>query len=175
MKIDFNKKFPGVVTSGAVGFMGPPDAQQSPTYHQVCTGMTKQVEVFDFTFNGDADTYKELVHWFYSFHDPTTLNQQGNDVGTQYASVIYTYDDLQGEIATRETAELQQYIDSSSVRLYQGNKITTLITPATVFYPASEDHQDYLSKNVGGYCNHRYRFRSWPVTEIITNSVSKGN
>ena len=163
MRHDFNKKFAGVVSNGKVGFMGPPGAMENPTYHEVCRGSTQQVEVYDFSFNGDEEVYRELVRWFYSFHDPTIWNQQGNDVGTQYASVIFVHDHIQGEIAAKETAELQKYMDNSHTSLYQAGQITTLIAPATIFYPAEEDHQDYLTKNEGGYCNHRFRFKEWPV------------
>lgn len=100
-KIDFGKKnFPGsgAVVKGRVGFMGPVDAKKAPTYKEVCTGTTKQVEVYDFDFvtDGDAEkTYENLVKHFFMFHDPTLANRQENDVGTQYASIIYVYDEKQ--------------------------------------------------------------------------------
>lgn len=94
--------------------------------------------------------------------DPTTMNRQGNDRGTQYASAIFCYDDKQKEIATRVTKELQQLVDIGKVTGYAEKKVTTAITGAFPFYAAKEDHQAYLEKYPWGYCNHGYRFLKWP-------------
>ena len=78
LKVDYNKKYPGVISSGKVGFVGPKHAIANPTYEDVCTGTTGHVEVFQFDFNGDEETYASILKHFFSFHDPTTMNQQGN-------------------------------------------------------------------------------------------------
>ncbi len=90
---DFGKTFPnsGVIINGKVGYMGPKHARENPDYDSVCTGKTGHVEVYNFEFMGNTDTYRNLVKHFFMFHDPTTANRQGNDVGTQYASVIFCY------------------------------------------------------------------------------------
>ena len=141
--------------------MGPKDAMKDPTYFDVCLGITKQVEVYQFEFNGDEETYNLLVKHFYSFHDPTTLNQQGNDSGSQYASMIYVFDEKQLQLAKKITLELQNVLDRND--FYESKEIVTEITPSTVFYPGPTDHQDYLNVNPDGYCNHYYRFKEWPV------------
>ena len=97
------------------------------------------------------------------FHDPTTSNQQGNDRGTQYASAIFCYDKTQMEIAQRVKNELQELVKQGKVTGYRNKEITTTIAPATTFYPAEEEHQEYLGRNPGGYCNHFYRFKEWPT------------
>eukprot|EP01035_Chromulina_nebulosa_P017171 gene17171-22687_t len=161
-KIDFgNKIAPGSIKHGAVGFMGPETAKKNPTYREVCSGTTQHVEVYDLEFNGDETTYENLVKHFFTFHDPTTKNRQGNDAGTQYASAIFYYDNKQKEIATRVKSELQSLVNSGKIR-YQGKTVETDIIPATIFYPAHDEHQAYLDKNPGGYCNHAYRFKEWP-------------
>lgn len=119
--------------------------------------------VYDFNFDGQSSTYEKLVKFFFSFHDPTTMNRQGNDVGTQYASVIYYYDENQKVIAEKVKDELQNIINSGKMSPYQGTLVTTSILPATIFYRAQEDHQSYLDKNPWGYCNHFYRFKEWPM------------
>lgn len=102
-KKDFNKYFPsaGNVVYGKVGFMGPTSAKENPTYQEVCSGITGHVEVYNLKYTGGAETYESLVKFFFQFHDPTTLNRQGNDQGTQYSrylktmlhglNLIYTY------------------------------------------------------------------------------------
>jgi methionine-S-sulfoxide reductase len=75
--------------------MGPPGAKKNPTYREVCMGNTGQVEVYDCIFDGKEETYEKLLKHFFAFHDPTTMNSQGNDRGTQYASAIFCYDDKQ--------------------------------------------------------------------------------
>jgi peptide-methionine (S)-S-oxide reductase len=158
------KVFPGSgkVVEGNVGFMGPATAKKDPSYKEVCTGTTGHVEVYDLKFEGGETAYENLVKHFFMFHDPTTLNRQGNDRGTQYASAIFVYDDKQKEIATRVKKELQELINKSKIPGYQNKEVVTHITEATTFYPAHEEHQEYLEKNPGGYCNHGYRFSHWP-------------
>lgn len=75
--------------------MGPQGAKANPSYREVCSGRTGHVEVYDFEFDGNLSTYENLIKHFFSFHDPTTENRQGNDQGTQYASTIFYYDDDQ--------------------------------------------------------------------------------
>ena len=161
-------QFPGwrSVEEGHVGFMGPPDAVASPSYEQVCKGDTGHVEVFHLKFSGGANTYEELVRYFFQFHDPTTQDRQINDVGTQYASVIYYHDETQKHIATMVLDQLQEYIDDGTITCFTDKKVFTTIKPATVFYIAKEEHQEYLLKNPKGYCNHRVRFKAWPDRRV---------
>jgi peptide-methionine (S)-S-oxide reductase len=161
---DFAKKYidMGNIHEGKVGFMGPADAPKNPSYRDVCTGATGHVEVYDFEFSGGNNYYRELVKYFFQFHDPTTLNRQGNDRGTQYASVIYCYTDEQVEIAKSVKEELQELINSGKIKGYKEKVVTTDIRRSTKFYPAHQEHQDYLMQNPNGYCNHRIRFGLWP-------------
>ena len=152
---------PGSVSNGAVGFMHPnANAPPSPTYREVCSGTTGFVEVFDVELSDNTEEcFEKLMKYFFAFHDPTTLNRQGNDMGSQYASVIFTYDDKQAEIANRVKNEIQGMIDSKTITTYANPTVSTVIVPATTFYPAEDDHQEYLLKNPGGYCNHYERFQ----------------
>lgn len=146
----------------SLGFMGPKNAKANPTYKEVCEGTTGHVEVFHFTYKGGEEMYEQIVRFFFQFHDPTTLNKQKNDKGTQYASVIYYADAKQLAIATRVRDELQTLISNGKITCFAESKVTTAILPATVFFVAEEEHQEYLSKNPKGYCNHRVRFPEWP-------------
>ena len=129
----------------------------------VCGGKTGHVEVYDLTFDGKDETYENMVKHFFSFHDPTTVDRQGNDRGTQYASAIFCYDNKQKEIASKVIGELQAAIDKSNINCgYQSNKVITAIRDAEPFYPAQDDHQQYLANNPSGYCNHGYRFKEFP-------------
>jgi len=158
---DFNKSG-NKVLGGKVGFMHPNiNGKKNPTYREVCTGSTGHVEVYDLTFDGNEQTYEDLVKHFFKFHDPTTVDRQGNDRGTQYASAIFVYDDKQFEIATKVKNELNELLKKKNLG-YQGNTAVTEIHKATTFYPAQDDHQEYLEKNPWGYCNHGYRFKDWP-------------
>jgi peptide-methionine (S)-S-oxide reductase len=142
--------------------MGPKDAKANPTYKEVCEGTTGHVEVFNFTFKGGEEMYEQIVRFFFQFHDPTTLNRQKNDKGTQYASVIYCADDKQLAIATKVRDELQTLISDGKITCFAESSVTTAILRSTVFFPAEEEHQEFLSKNPKGYCNHRVRFSEWP-------------
>ncbi|WP_180017831.1 MULTISPECIES: peptide-methionine (S)-S-oxide reductase MsrA [unclassified Acinetobacter] len=127
------------VVSGYAGGQNP-----NPTYEQVCGGDTNHAEVILIDFDENQITYSQLLEVFFATHDPTTLNRQGNDVGTQYRSVIYYFNDEQ-----KETAQLT--IDSLKA---EGLNIVTELSPAPTFYPAEEYHQNFFAKNPNqGYCN----------------------
>lgn len=132
--------------------------QENPTYREVCSGSTGHVEVLQIKFDPAVVAYEDLLKFFFSFHDPTTLNRQGNDAGTQYASAIFVHTPEQREIAQKVKAEVQSLLDKGGKLPYEGGKVATSIAEATTFYPAHEEHQNYLLKNPGGYCNHRIRF-----------------
>jgi peptide-methionine (S)-S-oxide reductase len=163
---DFQKKFPGTIANAKVGFMSPdPNAMKNPSYRQVCSGSTSHVEVLKIELAPEKATpelFEHLMQFFFMFHDPTTLNAQGNDTGTQYASVIFCSDEQQKQIAAKVMAELQQAVTDKKVTSYVKTKIETGIVDYTDFYEAHEEHQEYLMKNPNGYCNHRFRFKEWP-------------
>lgn len=164
---DFQKKMKekgklGRIISGQVGFMGPASAPSNPSYKDVCSGATGHVEVYHCEFEGGSEFYEAMVRYFFQFHDPTTFNKQGNDKGTQYASVIYCFDQKQIDIATKVRADLQQLIDEKKVTAFAEKRVNTDIRSATTFFPAHAEHQDYLANNPNGYCNHRVRFAEWP-------------
>jgi peptide-methionine (S)-S-oxide reductase len=161
---DFQERFPGSIKVAKVGFMRPDKAaMKNPSYSQVCSGTTGHVEVLNVELDQPSpEIFEELIRFFFSFHDPTTLNRQGNDAGTQYASVIFCSDSQQKEIAHKVMSELQAALDGGKVATYQTSRITTGIVDYTDFYQAHDEHQEYLFKNPVGYCNHRYRFRDWP-------------
>lgn len=167
---DFKKKFPHILSGdgiGEVGFMGPETAPINPTYRQVCSGETGHVEVYMVKFVPSSKNYRELIKFLFQFHDPTTLNRQGNDTGTQYASVIYCYDDEQYRIANVIKNELNELLKDKKVkfetnRAFKNTEVTTDIRRATKFFPAHAEHQQYLEMGRGSYCNHRIRFKSWP-------------
>jgi peptide-methionine (S)-S-oxide reductase len=127
-----------------VGYSG--GSAKNPSYRMVCTGKTGHAESLQVTFDPDVISYKELLKIFFSFHDPTTLNRQGADVGTQYRSAIFYHDETQKAIAEETIAE----IDQAGI---WGNPIVTEVTPLEVFYPAEDYHQDYFKNNPNqGYC-----------------------
>ena len=98
-KVNLEKIYPGSIIQTSVGFMSPnPNAIQNPSYQKVCTGKTSHVEVCQVKFNPGLVSYEDLVKFFFTFHDPTTENAQGNDKGTQYASVIFYHFQPHAEI-----------------------------------------------------------------------------
>ena len=137
-------QLPGVWVT-AVGYAGgyTPNA----TYAEVCTGKTGHNEVVQVVYDPEKLSYEALLQTFWQGHDPTQHMRQGNDVGTQYRSGIYTYDDSQQRAAEQSRARYQAAL---SERGY-GN-ICTEIVPAGAFYYAESDHQQYLARNPGGYC-----------------------
>ena len=138
-----------------------------PTYRQVCNGDTGHVEVVQLEYDATKTTYEDLVKFFFCMHDPTTLNRQAGDHGTQYASVIFVHNDEQRKIAEKVKASLQAALNSKKVtfaRNFENTDLATDIRAAGPFYEAHEEHQDYLFKNEGGYCSHRYyiKFDQFP-------------
>lgn len=128
---------------------------KEPTYKQVCNGDTGHAEALRFEYDPQKVNYADLVKFFFRMHDPTTLNRQGNDVGTQYRSAIFYYSEEQRLIAEQVKAELQQPPNGP---YKPPQSIVTEISPAKDFWYAEDYHQQYLLKNPGGYCNHRLRF-----------------
>ena len=141
------RKIPGVIKT-TVGYSGGKTAD--PTYETVCTGGTGHAEAIQVVFDPTRLSYEALLDYFFRMHDPTTLNRQHNDVGTQYRSAIFYASEAQKETAERVRA---QWDKSGKFN----RPITTEITPATKFYPAEEYHQKYLVKNPGGYTCHVLR------------------
>ena len=113
---------------------------EQPTYHQVCSGNTGHAEVVQIAFDPTAISFAELLFIFWRTHDPTTLNQQGYDVGTQYRSVIFYHDDQQREIAEQSLSET----DASDL---WSDPIVTEIAPLPTFYKAENYHQNYFVQN----------------------------
>ena len=129
------------VVSGYTGGAVP-----NPTYEQVCGGRTGHAEALQITYDPAVVTYPELLEVFWRSHDPTTLNRQGNDVGTQYRSAIFTHTDRQKELAER----YKQRVDEAKVYT---SPVVTEIVPAATFYPAEAYHQNYYALNPRqGYC-----------------------
>jgi peptide-methionine (S)-S-oxide reductase len=131
------------VTSTKVGYMG--GSTKNPTYQQVCTDKTGHAEVVDVTFDPSQVSYEELLDVFWSLHDPTQLNRQGPDMGSQYRSVIFYYNEEQ-----RKTAE------ESKMRLQASGKykrdVVTEIVPAQTFYIAEQYHQKYYKRHSMDSC-----------------------
>ena len=120
-----------------VGFMG--GNIENPTYEQVCSGKTGHIEVVQIEFDSKAITFEDLLNIFWKIHDPTQKNRQGFDIGSQYKSIIFYYNDNQKKIAEKSKKELN---DSN---IYN-KKIVTEIKPALKFYPAEEYHQNFFKK-----------------------------
>lgn len=126
------------VTSVVSGYSG--GATLHPTYQEVCSGATGHVEVVQITFDPDAITYRDILEIFFAIHDPTTLNRQGNDIGTQYKSVIFFHSPEQEATAKEVIAEL------TKEKVFP-NPVVTAIEPAQQFYPAEEYHQQYFESH----------------------------
>ena len=119
----------------------------NPSYEQVCTGTTGHAEVVQITFDPQVVSFDDLLHVFFTIHDPTTLNRQGVDVGTQYRSAIFYHTPDQKAAAERVIAELQ------SEHVWD-DPIVTELKPLEAFYPAEEYHRDYYRRNpTQGYCS----------------------
>lgn len=123
------------VTSGYIGGQVP-----NPTYKDVCSGLTGHAEAVEIEYDPRAVPFEKLLEVFFATHDPTTLNRQGADVGTQYRSGVFYHDAEQKRIAEEVIARLD------AARVFPG-KIVTEVTPAAKFYPAEDYHQDYFANN----------------------------
>jgi methionine-S-sulfoxide reductase len=130
------RRLPGVLST-VVGYIG--GTADCPTYGQVCTDKTGHAEAVQIAFDPSRVSYEDLMRFFFSLHDPTQLNRQGPDVGTQYRSAIFTHSPQQAETARRVMTEVEK-----SGRY--ARPIVTQIVPASTFYPAEEYHQRYLEK-----------------------------
>lgn len=126
------------VTSVTSGYIG--GAVPNPTYKDVCTGQTGHAEAIEIDYDPAVVPFEKLLEVFFATHDPTTLNRQGADVGTQYRSGIFYHDDEQKRIAEEVIAKLD------AAKVFPG-KIVTEVTKATTFYPAEDYHQDYFANN----------------------------
>ncbi|GAA3583439.1 peptide-methionine (S)-S-oxide reductase MsrA [Snuella lapsa] len=121
------------------------NAPGKPTYREVCSGLTGHAEVVQITFDANELTYKDILKVFMTTHDPTTLNRQGADRGTQYRSVVFYHDDSQKRIAEEVLEELASYYEEP---------IVTEVLPLEVFYKAEDYHQDYYRNNQSqSYCS----------------------
>jgi peptide-methionine (S)-S-oxide reductase len=127
------------VESVTSGYMGGTVA--NPTYEAVCSGRTGHAEVVQVKFDPDEVTYRDILDVFFGIHDPTTLNRQGNDVGTQYRSAIYYHSEEQKQTALEAVADAAPDFDAP---------IVTEVTEASTFYPAEDYHRDY-------YANHSFQ------------------
>lgn len=134
---------PGVIHT-AVGYMG--GSTDQPTYEEVCTDKTGHAEVVEVEFDPAVVTYDQLLKVFWENHNPTTLNRQGPDVGTQYRSAIFYHSEQQ-----KEQAEASKKVLDASGKWK--NPIVTVIAPVTTFYRAEEYHQRYLQKRGLGSCH----------------------
>ena len=133
---------PGYATSNSK------DAKEAPSYEEVSTRETNYVESVEISYDPSITTYRELLDVFFASHDPTTLNRQDNDVGSQYRSVIFYHDDA-------ERKEVEKYIEKCQVSgaKYQGRKIVTAVEPLVKFYPAEDYHHDYFATHKNApYC-----------------------
>jgi peptide-methionine (S)-S-oxide reductase len=129
------------VDSGYAGGRRP-----NPTYEQVCTGTTGHAEVVQITYDPDQISYRDLLDVFFTIHDPTQLNRQGHDIGTQYRSAIFYHNDEQKRMAEQKIGELTE-------QKTWDEPIVTQLEPLTQFYPAEDYHRDYFERNPGqGYC-----------------------
>lgn len=145
---------PGV-TATRVGYTG--GHLLNPTYHDTHDSKSGHAEAVEISFDPDQTTFRNLLEFFFQIHDPSTLNRQGNDRGTQYRSAIFYQDDEQ-----KRTAE--DFIKKINASGKWPGPVSTTLEPAAVFYPAEPEHQDYLQRNPRGYTCHWVR-PNWKVSE----------
>lgn len=141
------RKIPGVIET-TVGYTG--GGTSGPTYEIVKKGTTGHAEAVRITFDPSVISYEEILNYFFRLHDPTTLNRQGNDIGTQYRSAIFYFTEEERQVATK----VKERVDKSGK---WKKPVVTEIVAAKEFYPAEAYHQKYLEKNPGGYTCHFLR------------------
>lgn len=153
------------VEKTVAGFCG--GATENPSYKEVCTGETGHAEVLQVTYDPKVVSYEELLEVFWNTHDPTTLNRQGNDSGTQYRSAIFYHNEEQKKIAEQYKAQLEKAGTFS--------KIVTEITPYTVFYPADDYHQNYYTLNPqNSYCQNVIRPKAEKFKKRFAKKLKTG-
>jgi peptide-methionine (S)-S-oxide reductase len=148
-------EIPGVIVT-AVGYQG--GSTPNPTYEETCSGRTGHTEAVKVVFDPTKVSLDSLLKTFWEEHDPTQGMRQGNDVGTQYRSAIYTTTDAQAEVVDKSRAAYQQALNAQGL-----GTITTEIKPAPAFYYAETYHQQYLAKNPAGYCGLQGTGVSCPI------------
>ena len=150
----------GVIQT-SVGYMG--GNKPDPTYKEVCTGTTNHAEMVEIIFDPEVITYQRLLAEFWMMHDPTSLNQQGGDIGTQYRSAIYTTSDDQLKQSIASKGIYQAELDKNGI-----GKIVTQILPASgvTYWLAEEYHQKYLAKNPNGYDCHSSTGINYPMAAL---------
>jgi len=137
------REVPGISTCVS-GYAGGPSS--NPTYEQICTGNSGHAEVVQLQFDPAQISLQKILTIFFTIHDPSTLNRQGNDIGTQYRSVIFCQDAPQRQL-------VESFIKDYQANQHQHAPIVTEVSDAVTFWPAEEYHQDYFRKNPGqGYC-----------------------
>lgn len=155
------KEVPGV-QSAESGYAG--GHVEDPSYRAVCSGDTGHAECVQVEYDPDRVAYAELLGVFFRIHDPTQLNRQGPDVGTQYRSAIFTHDDEQFETA-------RKFVETLEAEGAYEDEIVTEIEPLETFWPAEESHQDYYEKNPGdGYCSIHAEPKVQTVTSMFAES-----
>jgi peptide-methionine (S)-S-oxide reductase len=148
-------QLPGIFST-QVGYSG--GFTPNPTYEEVCSGQTGHAEVVRIIFDPAKASFEDLLRTFWEGHDPTQGMRQGNDVGTQYRSAVYVYDEAQRQAAEATKAAYQARLTGAGY-----GPITTEIAPAGDFFYAEDYHQQYLAKNPQGYCGHGGTGVSCPV------------
>jgi methionine-S-sulfoxide reductase len=144
---DLLRKLDGVIST-TVGYTG--GQTLNPVYQTVKAGTTGHAESVEIDFDPAVISFEAILHFFFRMHDPTTVDRQGNDLGSQYRSEIFYHSEAQKQVALKVIAEV-----SASRRWPK--PIVTKVSPAQKFYPAEDDHQDYLQRNPGGYTCHWIR------------------
>ena len=150
------------VLETSVGYMG--GVRLDPTYEQICTGLTGHAEMVQVVFDPDIISYQRLLQEFWSMHDPTSLNQQGGDIGSQYRSSIYTSDDGQTTIALGSRDVYQAVLSAAGL----GEICTEILSAEGIaYFLAEEYHQKYLKKNPNGYDCHSNTGIAYPASVEI--------
>ncbi|KAH9600049.1 Peptide methionine sulfoxide reductase MsrA [Trypanosoma melophagium] len=153
----FVKRFGDALLSHQVGYMGGEDAEEV-TYPMVKKGNTGHAEVLHVVYNPEKVSYGDLLDFFFRMHNPTTVNCQANDIGTQYRSAIFYHDEQQKREAEDYITRLNgadPQLRAGLVKAFGDKKVATTLEKAGHMYSAEEYHQNYLVKNPDGYCSHR--------------------
>lgn len=141
---------------------------KNPTYEQVCSGNTGHAEVLRITYDSTKISYDELLEVFWGSHDPTTLNRQGNDIGSQYRSVVFYHNEEQKALAEK----YKQQLDASGAF---NDPVVTVIEPITDFYPAEDYHQNYFNRNgQQPYCNFVVRPKLTKFRKVFKDKLKPG-